>query len=162
MGGVGVVGAEHKAVRHRARGSLPAVGHSIEDAVQHIPQEAALGTHPAGGADLLVVKHGPDGGAGAVGLAGGLQKREQRCGGALQIVNARGHEIFVVGADLHGGLPGDKLQIPVEDLLRRDAKLLADKVGQRAAACGTPQRLHVDLGIEHLALVHIPLEVDGQ
>ena len=138
------------------------MGHGFKDAVQHVAQVAARGTHPARGTDLLVVEHRPDRGAGAVGLPGRIQKAQQRRGGTFQIVNARGHEKFTVGADLGRGLAGDELQIAVQNVGGLHTEGLGDEVGQGAAARGAPQRLHIDLRVEGVALVDVPLKVDGQ
>ena len=162
MGGVAVVGAEQKAVGQRPVFHLGAVGDGFENPVQHVPQEAALGALPAGGTHLLVIEHGPDGGAGAVRLGGSVDEAQQGGGGAFQVVDAGGHEVLPVGADLGGGLAGHQLEIPVEDVPFLHPQLLAEQVGEGAARLGAPQGLHVDLGVVLVALVHVALHVDGQ
>ena len=82
---------------------------------------------------------------------GRIQKAQQRRGGTFQIVNARGHEKFTVGADLGRGLAGDELQIAVQNVGGLHAEDLGDEVGQ-VRCPRDPQRLHIDLRVEGVAL----------
>ena len=79
----------------------------------------------------------------------------------FQIVNARGHEKFTVRADLGRGLAGDELQIAVQNVGGLHAEGLGDEVGQGAAAAG-PTAVAYRPAVEGVALVDVPLKVDGQ
>ena len=133
-----------------------------DDTVEHITQVAALGAHPAGGTDFLVVEHRPHRGAGAVAVGCGIQKGQQRGSSTFQVINARGEEILAVRAQPRGLLARHQLQITVQDILGLHAQFLTQHIGQAAAAHRAPQRLHIDLGVEFLAFVDIALHVDGQ
>ena len=160
--GVGVVGAQHKAVGQRALHALGAVGHRVIDAPEHIAQKQAVRALARAAADLLVVQHRPNRRAGGVSLGRGRQEGIQRCGRALQVVDARGHEIFARGANDGRRLPHIQRQVPVDHVGLGHAQRFGQQGGQRAAALGAVQRLHVHLGVIAVAVVDAAVHVRRQ
>ena len=117
VNGVGIIGAEHKAVGKCLGLCLGTVGDRIQDAVEHIAQKAAVCALAGAAAHFFVIKHRPDRGASAVGLRGGVQKAVQGGGGALQVVNAGGHEQLAVRPNAGGCLAGVKRKVKVHNVL---------------------------------------------
>ena len=78
---------------------LGAVGDRIDDAVQHIPQVAALGAHPAEEPTSSLSNMAPHRGAGAVATGGSVQEGQQRGGGHIPNHRCPGEEILTVRAN---------------------------------------------------------------
>ena len=126
---------------------------------EHVGEERGIRALLGAAADLLVVQHGEH-----VDVADGLAGQERRRGGvgALEIVDARAGEEFVLGAPDAARRARVEEEVLRDDGVRVHARRPGDLGFQHAAAaCAAVEREQVDLGVVLVAVVHLAVEVNG-
>ena len=157
--GVGVVGAEHEAGRHRTVEVLIAGADVLRDAVQYIVQEGGSRALLGAGTHFFVVEEGGNvDGAGAVRVQKTLQDAEHAL---LVIQTAGGDELLIAAPD--GGLFADaEEQVAAKDLVFCDLQLGGDQLFQHAFLGGTAQQgQHIHLLVVGSLVVDLAVHMDG-
>ena len=157
--GVGVVGAEHEAGRHRTVEVFIAGADVLRDAVQHVVQEGGSCALLGAGAHFFVVEEGGNvDGLGAVCVQKAFQDAEHAL---LVVQTAGGDELLIAAPD--GGLFADaEEQVAAKDLLFCDLQLGGDQLFQHAFLGGTAQqRQHIHLLVVGSPVVDFTVHVDG-
>ena len=157
--GVGVVGAEHEAGRHRTVEVLIAGADVLRDAVQYIVQEGGSCALLGAGTHFFVVEKGGNvDGLGAVCVQNAFQDAEHTL---LVVQTTRGDELLIAAPD--GGLFTDaEEQVTAKDLLFCHLQLGGDQLFQHAFLGGTAQqRQHIHLLVVGSPVVDVAIHVDG-
>lgn len=157
--GVGVVGAEHEAGRHRTVEVFIAGADVLRDAVQHVVQEGGSCALLGAGAHFFVVEEGGNvDGLGAVCVQKAFQDAEHAL---LVVQTAGGDELLIAAPD--GGLFADaEEQVAAKDLLFCDLQLGGDQLFQHAFLGGTAQQgQHIHLLVVGSLVVDLAVHMDG-